>query len=680
MNELRLRLLNASAVHSPPAHTPLGELLVGTGKIAPAALAHALKLQGSIDAPLGDIMVAEGLVERSDVLIALASQSRGQCEDLERDPPLPEMADCLSAELCLRHRILPWKEDTHAIYVATPNPQAFNALRAEIGPTTKPLFPVIVEEAQIQANICRLHGVEVAQKAERRVPAAESCRDWEGLSGVRSRWALASVTGFVGATLAAPAVMISILSVLAVITLFMTTVLKLTALIAHLMPVTAIKRLRVASVLQALKNRPPKPTTPIKEPELVLLTGARASAALGLAQAAEGFSGGALPIINAGDGRFRLPRVSVLVPLLREREIAGQLIKRLSGLTYPKSLLEVVLVLEESDTLTRETIARTDLPDWMRVIEVPATGDLTTKPRALNYALEFCKGSIIGVWDAEDWPEADQIERVVNRFQKAPPETACLQGILDYYNSRTNFLTHCFSIEYAAWWRVFLPGIARMGLVVPLGGTTLFFRRAALEKLGAWDAHNVTEDADLGLRLARHGYVTELLPTVTHEEATSRAWPWVRQRSRWLKGFLVTYCVHMRRPRALLRDLGFARFMGVQTLFLATGMQFALAPVLWSFWLILFGVHHPVTDVLGTGTVWAMIGLFITSALISISAGFVAVSRRTHRHLIPFLPVMGLYFTLGTLAALKAIWELVRAPFYWDKTQHGVSRQIDYTP
>lgn len=225
-----------------------------------------------------------------------------------------------------------------------------------------------------------------------------------------------------------------------------------------------------------------------------------------------------------------------------------------------------------------------------------------------------------------------------------------------------------------------MPGIARLGLVVPLGGTTLFFKRNALERLGGWDAHNVTEDADLGVRLARHGYKTELLPTVTREEATSRVWPWVRQRSRWLKGFLVTYFVHMRDPIKLIRDVGFLRFLGLQTLFLASVSQFALAPLLWSFWVTIFGVTHPVEITLGHTMVIWLAGLFIATEIISLTLGFIATSGQGRRHLIPFVPTMMAYFCLGTLASYKAIWELVRTPFYWDKTQHGVTLQTDPSP
>ncbi len=231
-------------------------------------------------------------------------------------------------------------------------------------------------------------------------------------------------------------------------------------------------------------------------------------------------------------------------------------------------------MLEERDDVTRNTLAQTDLPPWMKVIEVPYTSGLTTKPRALNYALDFCRGRIIGVWDAEDAPDPDQLETVARCFHAAPPEVACLQGILDYYNPRANWLSRCFTVEYATWWRIIMPGIARLGFVIPLGGTTLFFRREALEKVQGWDAHNVTEDADLGFRLARFGYRTELIPTVTYEEATCRPWAWIRQRSRWLKGFMVTYFVHMRRPHQLMADLGPRKFWGFQIFFLTAISQF----------------------------------------------------------------------------------------------------------
>ncbi|MGA9411314.1 MAG: glycosyltransferase [Roseobacter sp.] len=626
MNDFDLRLSKKEDAPAAISHPPIGRLLMDIGKIDSDDLKHALGLQQRIDAPLGDIMVSEGLVDKKDVLSALARQAQTQGADLELDPPTAEMSGKLPVWLCLRYGVVPWREDAGVLYVATSSPANFAKLRTALGSQAARLFPVIVDEDQIKIHQSRLFGAELARSAATKVPAHESCRGWTNQKGRRTVWGL-GVAGVFGAGLMlAPLWTITVISLWAVLTLILTSGLKLAALAVYL-------------------RRDRRPVSH-----------------------------------NATVSDLRMPRVSVLVPLLKETEIAEQLIHRLGQLTYPKSLLNVVLVLEESDALTRDTINRTKLPDWMNVVEVPQAGDLTTKPRALNYALDFCNGTIVGVWDAEDWPEADQIEKVVSRFHSAPEDVVCLQGVLDYYNSRSTWLSRCFTIEYAIWWRIIMPGIARLGLVVPLGGTTLFFKRKVLEELGGWDAHNVTEDADLGVRLARHGYKTELLPTVTREEATSRAWPWVRQRSRWLKGFLVTYFVHMRRPGALLRDLGFWRFMGIQTLFLAAVSQFAAAPVLWSFWITLFGVTHPVASTLGDSAVWGFVGLFGGAEALSLVLGVVAVSRAEHRHLVAFVPTMAVYFTLGAVAAYKAIWELVHLPFYWDKTQHGVTSETDPPP
>ncbi|WP_084861311.1 glycosyltransferase [Salibaculum halophilum] len=366
-----------------------------------------------------------------------------------------------------------------------------------------------------------------------------------------------------------------------------------------------------------------------------------------------------------------LPTVSVLVPLFKERDIATALIARLRRLDYPDQKLDICLVVERDDRLTRATVAHADLPRHMRVIEVPP-GTLQTKPRALNYALNFARGTIVGVLDAEDAPDPAQIRMVVNRFAARDGRVACLQGRLDYYNSRANWLARCFTIEYATWFRIVLPGIQKLGLAVPLGGTTLFFRREILESLGGWDAHNVTEDADLGIRLARHGYRTEILETVTEEEANARAWPWVKQRSRWLKGYALTWAVHMRRPRQLWRDLGPRAFLGVQLLFLGTLSQFVLMPALWSLWLIALGLPHPLSGVVAGPVALALALLFIGAEVIGAGISALAVRDAGKPDLMKWAPTLHVYFPLAALAAYKGLLELASRPFYWDKTAHGI--------
>ncbi|MGJ8547064.1 MAG: glycosyltransferase family 2 protein [Sulfitobacter sp.] len=628
MRDLRLQLPQPMPALAPDQKLPLGQQMVDDGLITPRDLAYALNMQRYVDAPLGDVLGAQGLVSSAQVLQALARQHSAQFVDLEDAPPTPDLASDLPPSLCLEFQAVPWMRLGDLLFVATARPDRFDQLRARLGTRGARLLPVVAAPQQITRYINLLYGKQLARQASQRVPLAESCRSWSNSSRRRPLWALAALCAAGAALVAAPMWSLSVAMFWALLTLIMTTTLK------------------AAAFCSQISHRP-------------------------------------APRVDTArylDTPFRLPRVSVLVPLLREEEIAEKLVQRLSRLTYPKSQLEVVLVLEQSDSITRETIARTQLPDWMSVIEVPAWGTLTTKPRALNYALDFCKGSIIGVWDAEDAPQPDQIERIVMRFHEAPENVACLQGILDYYNPRQNWLARCFTIEYATWWRMVIPGIARLGLIVPLGGTTLFFRREILEKLCGWDAHNVTEDADLGVRLARHGYVTELVPTTTYEEANCRAWPWVRQRSRWLKGFLITWCVHMRQPRQLLRQVGLKRFLGLQTIFLATVSQFACAPLLWSFWLMLLGFTHPLEYTVGATTAWAMIVFFMLAEAINMTLSLMAVSGREHRHLLGYVPTTLFYYPLGMLAAYKAIFELILKPFYWDKTDHGIAQATAGAP
>ena len=619
MSNLSLRLADARGAAAPARH--LGQCLIDLGHITSQDLAHALVQQRRMGCLLGEVLVVEGLLDECQLMAGLVMQSGLRVIDLAREPPVLRVADRLPMAICLRYGVAPWREVGGLLLVATNRPDVFHQLRAAMGPDGARMLPVLAPQQDITQTLGKLYGRDLAFAAATRVPAAESCRGWAFNRPRRIGWAGAIMAILLIAIVAAPAWILTAVTLWASLTLAMCVVLKAGALIAHLLA--------------------PSP-----------------------AESAE-----ASPPLSY----FRLPRVSVLVPLLREKEIAGQLVARLERLTYPKSLLEVVLVLEEGDVVTRETLRGTTLPPWMSVLQVPGSARLRTKPRALNYALNFCRGSIIGVWDAEDAPEPDQLEQVVRHFQHAGPDVACLQGVLDYYNAEANLLTRCFALEYATWWRILLPGLARLGMVLPLGGTTLFFRHDHLEALGGWDAHNVTEDADLGVRLARHGYRTELIQTVTFEEATRRPWPWMRQRSRWLKGFLVTWCVHMRSPARLLADLGLRRFLGVQTLFIATFSQFLLAPLLWSFWAIPFGIAHPVADTLGGGFLLVLFALFIFAEVLNLGMAGLGALRAGRPGLLLSVPLLPFYFTMGSVAAAKALYEFVVAPFFWDKTQHGLS-------
>ena len=602
-----------------PRRALLGEILRERGALSEADLARAVALQAREEARFGDILLANGMVTRDELYEALAYQYDTMVADLRAEPPDVRLIDRLGADACIRKGVVPWKRVGGATVVICSRPDEFDNLLKEMPEEFGEVRLAVAPEEDIQHALIAARHRSLARKAETRVRASESCRDWN--RGRIGRVAAAIVLSLAGLFVLSPLAGFALLTFWAVVTLVLNTALKVAAAGMHLY---RRKHQKVAFFSK-----------------------------------------------RHGPGIDKLPTVSILVPLYREREIAARLVRRLERLEYPRELLDICLVVEEDDQLTQATLAGSDLPRWMRQITVPR-GAVQTKPRALNFALDFCRGSIIGVYDAEDAPEPDQIHRVVRRFHERGREVACLQGVLDFYNARTNWLSRCFTVEYATWFRVILPGLERLGFVIPLGGTTLFFRRDALEELGGWDAYNVTEDADLGVRLARHGYRTELLDTVTEEEANCRPWPWVKQRSRWLKGYAMTYGVHMRNPAQLVRDLGWWRFVGVQIIFFCSLSQVALAPLLWTFWALFLGLPHPLVGLMPPGMMTGLMVVFLGSEAVSISVGVLAVSGPKHRFLRIWVPTLHVYFPLASLAAIKGFWEILTKPFYWDKTTHGV--------
>ncbi|MGR3755931.1 MAG: glycosyltransferase [Tranquillimonas sp.] len=525
------------------------------------------------------------------------------------------LIDRLGAAFCLTQGLLPLPSQGAITPVAAADPEAAETLRPHIESVLGPVVLAHAPRRRIEAALARLRRHDLAEGAARRPPRDQSCRSLP--AHVLRRAALALLILLAAALVTTP-----------LATLAALTALSLAVLVANTVLIAA------AGLAAARAGRDRAPPAPA-------------------------------PLC-----RDDLPPISLIVALYREPELALALLARLRALDYPRTRLELILVLEEDDHATQAALARAPLPPGGRILRVPGGGPLT-KPRALNYALPFCRGSVIGIYDAEDAPDPDQLLKVAARFAAAPPDLACLQGVLDFYNAEDTWLTRCFALDYAMWFRLILPGLAELGLVLPLGGTTVFIRRAALEAVGAWDAHNVTEDADLGVRLARHGYRTAILASTTREEAVATALPWIRQRSRWLKGYAMTWIVHARRPLALCRDLGPLRWLGVHLLFGAAVTGYLLAPVLWLCWLGLVGLRLPWLGPLTGLTAAGVTAVLLLCTAVQLTVALRAAALRGTPWLAGWAPALWVYFALGSLAALKALAEILFAPTYWDKTAHG---------
>lgn len=595
----------------------LAAILVVRGAITAADLAAAQEARRSLDMPLGDILLAQGALTEVELVSALAECHVMGLSDLAGRPPPRGLDRDFPAATALSLEAVPTERMGNLLVIATCRPDRADAIRAAL-PAQIRAIVTLAPRSQITAAQIALYGEGLARLAEGQAPLSDSCRGWR--PGLAARNLMAVGALLVGLTLMQPVLAVAAVFGVALLIFGGNMILKATAF---------------ASALRATRTAGACARPQADAPTLL-----------------------------------RQPIVSLIVPLYREREIASSLVARLSALEYPRERLDVLLAVEADDTTTREALAVTQLPPWVRVITVPP-GHPRTKPRALNFALNFARGEIIGIYDAEDRPDPDQIACITRRFAACPPDVACLQGRLDYYNAAHNAVSRLFAIEYANWFRVLLPGVQRLGLVVPLGGTTLFLRRSVLVEVGGWDAHNVTEDAELGLRLARRGYRTEIVETTTFEEANAAIVPWIRQRSRWQKGYLMTWAMAMRAPRALWRDLGTLRFLALQVQILFAVAGFLVAPLLWSLMLKPFGVAHPLDAVVGPIGYGVMATAFVASLLLSLSLAFHATRAAHLRHLRPWILLCEVYFLLATASAWRAAVEMLVRPFWWAKTTHG---------
>ncbi len=371
-----------------------------------------------------------------------------------------------------------------------------------------------------------------------------------------------------------------------------------------------------------------------------------------------------------------LPVYTVLVPMYREPAVLPVLTNAIRNLDYPRSKLDVKLILEADDRETIDAARKLGLEAFFEIIRVPPSQP-RTKPKACNYALRFARGELVTIYDAEDKPEPSQLKRVVAAFNNADSDVACIQARLNYYNADENWLTRMFALEYTLWFDFYLPALEHLRIPIPLGGTSNHFRLSVLRGIHAWDPFNVTEDADLGVRLVQQGYRVSVVNSTTLEEANVSIPNWIRQRSRWFKGYMQTWLVHMRDPVHLYRSSGFRGFWGFQ-FFIGGGFVAALAaPILWALFAIWLLVDTQAFDAVFPP---ALIYLSLLNLLLGngflIYMTMVAAFKRDYFRLTPYALTVPFYWILQSIAAYKGLWQLINRPFYWEKTNHGISKHL----
>jgi glycosyltransferase XagB len=355
----------------------------------------------------------------------------------------------------------------------------------------------------------------------------------------------------------------------------------------------------------------------------------------------------------------KLPIYSILLPVHNEEEVLADLIQSIKRIDYPAELLDVKLIIEEDDASTLAAVAEIKLPTFIEVIKMPPVHP-RTKPKACNYGLQFTKGKYVTIYDAEDRPDPQQLKQVLAKFAASSEEVVCIQAKLDVYNREENIITKLFALDYALLYEYILPALQKLGLPIPLGGTSNHFIREKLIELGGWDAFNVTEDADLGIRIYQHGYRSEVINSVTFEEAPVTLKAWIIQRSRWIKGHLLTSLLHLQ----INNHLSLKKKLSLHLMLFLPNLAYPLLPI--------YVVLHLLIDNHQLDLLWDL-NMYLGSIL-PIAYGFLIIYTKKWHSFKSIIFATPFYYILLSVAAIRAVVEIFKNPFQWDKTQHGVSK------
>lgn len=601
----------------------LGEILSDARTISEEQLDESLRVQRREGGRIGDILLSRRAVSEVDLIRALATQFGWNWVDLGTTPPDRSLLRADHVEAYVASQCIPWAIRNGELVVATSDPHRLPLAEQRLDLPLRYTI-VLCSRQDLTRALQNALGSELSHKAvrhlaERRPTLSAHRVVTPGQATVLGLMALVLAACFWSAPLATFITLNAVMS-------------------AWFLATTLFKVLLVERGFTA-----PDPTLEPRE--------------------------------EADDeDESTLPVYTILVPMYREPEVLPIVSESLSRLDYPHHKLDIKLVLEEDDKETLAIARALALPGMFEIVEVPASHP-RTKPKACNFALQFARGDYLVIYDAEDRPDPDQLRKVLREFRRLPPEFSCIQARLNYFNAEENWITRMFTLEYTLLFDVFLPGLHRLGIPIPLGGTSNHFKTEALRTVGAWDPYNVTEDADLGVRLSQVGYRVGVINSTTLEEANCQVGNWIRQRSRWIKGYMQTWLVHMRDPVSLYRMVGLKGFIGFQLFVGGTIINAFGALAFWSvFMLWLLGLGAPLSDafpvpllILGT------INFILCNAAL-VYCTMLAPVRRELWSLVPWALTIPAYWMLLSVAACKALWQLVTNPFHWEKTTHGISR------
>ena len=612
---------DAARVTEPSYPTRIGDLLVARGIATDEQIAEALDEQERTGSRVGDILVHSGIISEPELVAILAEQFSLPLVDLSEYEPDPAALALIPEPLARHLRVVPIAVDDTMLYLAIADVLDDDTVAALREHTHLELRGFLASRNSIDELLQRVNGGDYVTVAR---------------SELLTRFPEESANRVLADSQKAFFIVASIVVLICLVLFAKITLIVLIALCSVFYTATSLYKFKLT--YDALGH-----------------------------QYEVGVSDEELEALDERD----LPTYTILVPLYREANVLPRLVAGIGGLDYPKTKLDVRLLCEEDDDETVPALREMDLPPHFKIIVVP-DAQPKTKPKACNYGLLQADGKYVVIYDAEDRPDPDQLKKIVIAFGKVDPRVTCIQAKLNYFNSDQNLLTRWFATEYSMWFDLLLPGLDASGVPIPLGGTSNHFITDRLIDLAAWDPFNVTEDADLGIRLHKAGYKTAMIDSTTLEEANSELNNWINQRSRWIKGYIQTWLVHMRHPFRLLRQIGLKSFISFQLVVGGTFI-FLLNPIFWGLTTIFFFTNAGFIRELFPSFVFyaAAFQLFIGN-FVFMYLNVAGSVQRGYFDLAKYALLSPLYWGLMSIAAWKGFTQLFYKPFYWEKTEHGL--------
>lgn len=601
----------------------LGSALLMAGRITLSQLNDALALAHNSNIRLGRALVHRGYIRESELYHFLARQAGLPLFDLSEVELSPQAARLLDAESERREGFLPLAADDETIYLAMVDPLNENAIRMAAERTARQVHPILVTENDFDLAMEKLYSAEYldisTSQLLKRSPQDSAFQVFSrGQVIAFILFALLSAAWLVWDYLS---YLIVINSIVSIFYLFFSVY-------------------KAALISKALSS---DLEVEVSDDEIAALKDRD------------------------------LPIYTILVPVYREAAVLAKILKRLGELDYPATKLDIKILMEANDRETIDAFFLAEPPDFIHAVIVP-DAQPKTKPKACNYGLIHARGEYLVIYDAEDLPDPDQLKRVITAFQKTPADVVCIQAKLNYYNRKQNLLTQWFTSEYSMWFDLLLPGLDNARAPIPLGGTSNHFKTFSLIEVGAWDPYNVTEDADLGIRLFKRGYRTRIVDSTTYEEANSQVGNWIRQRSRWIKGYIQTWLVHMRHPLKLLREIGPSAFFSFQLLIGGTFFSLLVNPIYWLMTSAWFFFRWDLIQALFPGSIFYIGALCLyVGNFVFTYVNIAGAMRRKYYDMVRVTLFSPAYWGLMSLGAWKGFLQLLTKPHFWEKTIHGLN-------